>query len=218
MSEFTVRDRLSAMRPPQIEPPQFDTANAPEDPLDLFSEWLHSAADANVSQANAMTLSTASADGEPSARILLLKDVTEQGFWFASLADGPKGADLAANPRAALTMFWREQGRQVRVSGVVRPGPRGVSEGDFTSRHPLSRAQAIAGQQSEPLPAPEVVEQLVASAAQLLDADPEFVPPAWTAYVLEPSSVEFWQAIGRDQVRLRYLLAEGQWQHTLIWP
>lgn len=218
MSEMTPRDRLRAMRPPTVEPLEFDTAAAPEHPLDLFREWLDSAGEADVSQANAMTLSTSSAAGVPSARTLLLKDVTDAGFWFASLSDGPKGSDLAANPRAALTMFWREQGRQVRVSGTVRPGPRAVSEGDFTARHPVARAQAIAGRQSEPMPEAEVVDRLIASARELLDGDPDFVPSAWTAYVVEPHEVEFWQAVGRDQVRLRYRLVDEQWRHELIWP
>jgi pyridoxamine 5'-phosphate oxidase len=218
MSDSSFRDLLRSIRSPKAELPQFDTDAAPDDPIALFLEWTASAVDAGVSQLNAMTLSTATAAGVPSARTLLLKDVTADGFWFASLASAPKGEELAQNPHAALTLYWREQGRQVRVSGSVAPGPRAVSEQDFLARHPLARAQAIAGEQSTTLPGVEEVAGLVASASELIAVDPLFVPMDWTAYVLEPTSVEFWQASGHDQIRLRYMLSPGGWTRELLWP
>lgn len=218
MSDISFRDLLRSIRPPKAELPDFDTVAAPDDPIALFLEWTASAVDAGVSQLNAMTLSTATRGGVPSARTLLLKDVTEHGFWFASLASAPKGEELAQNPRAALTLYWREQGRQVRVSGPVEPGPRAVSEQDFLARHPLARAQAIAGEQSTALPGAEEVAGLVASASELIAVDPLFVPADWTAYVLEPISVEFWQASGHDQIRLRYTRTPSGWTHERLWP
>ena len=218
MSDIFFRDLLHSIRPPKAELPEFDTDAAPADPIALFLEWTASAVDAGVSQLNAMTLSTATRGGTPSARTLLLKDVTEQGFWFASLSTAPKGEELAQNPHAALTLYWREQGRQVRVSGSVKPGPRAVSEQDFLARHPLARAQAIAGEQSATLPGSEVVAGLVASASELISFDPLFVPADWTAYVLEPSSVEFWQASGHDQIRLRYTGSPDGWTRERLWP
>lgn len=218
MSDISFRDLLRSIRPPKAEMPDFDTDAAPADPVALFLEWTALAADAGVSQLNAVTLSTATVGGVPSARTLLLKDVTEEGFWFASLSSAPKGQDLAQNPLAALTLYWREQGRQVRVSGSVAPGPRAISEQDFLARHPLARAQAIAGEQSTTLPGAEEAAALVASASELIEADPLFVPADWTAYVLEPTSVEFWQASGRDQIRLRYTRSPGGWTHERLWP
>ena len=218
MSDISFRDLLRSIRSPKAELPDFDTAAAPADPIALFLEWTSSAVDAGVSQPAAMTLSTATRGGVPSARTLLLKDVTEEGFWFESLASAPKGEELAQNPRAALTLYWREQGRQVRVSGSVKPGPRAVSEQDFLARHPLARAQAIAGEQSTTLPGAKETAALVASASEQIEPDPLFVPADWTAYVLEPTSVEFWQASGHDQIRLRYTRSPGGWTHERLWP
>ncbi|MBC7723353.1 MAG: pyridoxal 5'-phosphate synthase [Burkholderiaceae bacterium] len=218
MTAQSTRDHLRTVRPPKIEPLAFDLDAAPADPLDLFRDWLETAIDGNVAQANAMTLSTATSAGRPSARTLLLKDVTADGFWFASLSDGPKGTDLAENPAAALTFFWPEQGRQVRVTGTARPGPRATSEQDFLARHPLARAQAIAGNQSERMPPEAVVADLVATAQKLLDSDPDFVPETWTAYVVTPEGIEFWQAVGHDQVRLGYRLEGRRWVSERLWP
>ena len=225
MSDENLRDRLRAVRTPQTELPVFDTTAAPADPLTLFGQWLDAAVEAGVQQLNAVTLSTASASGVPSARTLLLKDVTDEGFWFATLTSGPKGADLRENPRAALTLYWREQGRQVRVYGEVRPGPREVSEQDFLARHPVARAQAIAGEQSQPMPGTEQVAGLLASARELILIDPQFVPETWSAFVIEPQTVEFWQAAaGNEQVRLRYRremagpISASGWARELLWP
>jgi len=218
MSVPSFRDRLRGIRPADLEMPVFDTDAVPADPIGLFLEWVDSAVDAAVSQPNAMTLSTATPGGVPSARTLLLKDVTDDGFWFASLSSAPKGEELAQNPHAALTLYWREQGRQVRVSGSVKPGPRAVSEQDFLARHPLARAQAIAGEQSATLPEGDEAAALVASASELIEADPLFVPADWTAYVLEPTSVEFWQAAGHDQIRLRYARVAEGWRRERLWP
>jgi pyridoxamine 5'-phosphate oxidase len=109
----------------------------------------------------------------------------------------------------------------VRVSGEVGQGPREVSEQDFLARHPVARALAIAGDQSSSMPDARAVEGLLASARELMLADPEFVPESWSAYVVVPESVEFWQAAaGRNQVRLRYRrgAAGDSWERDLIWP
>lgn len=215
-SSLSLRDRLRALPVFPGELPRFDTDAAPADPLDLLVEWLESAIEAGVSQPHAMSIATASASGVPSNRTLLLKDVTDGAVWFASLSSGPKGADLADNPLAALVLYWREQGRQIRLVGAVEPGPREVSERDFLQRHPSARARAIAGRQSQPIEEPD--EGLTAATA-LMAADPKHVPDAWTAYRLIPNSVEFWQAEReRDQVRLRYLRDGSKWHKQLLWP
>ena len=210
MTNPSMRDRLRAIRPPANELAPFDTEAAASNPLELFEQWLESAIAGDVSQPTAMTLSTASADGAPSARTLLLKDLTAEGFWFASLTTGPKGVDLATNPRAALTFYWREHGRQVRVVGTVREGPRAVSERDFLARHPTARARAIAGDQSTPLPDAETVHAKMDAARHLLTQTPDFVPESWAALVVEPEVVEFWQAAdGHEESRLRYRSTGG---------
>ncbi|HEY5321061.1 MAG TPA: pyridoxal 5'-phosphate synthase [Galbitalea sp.] len=212
----SLRDRLRALPVFPGELPRFDTDAAPADPLGLLVEWLEFALEAGVAQPHAMSIATASCGGGPSNRILLLKDVDAGAVWFASLSTGPKGADLADNPRAALVLYWREQGRQVRITGAVERGPRDVSERDFLQRSPSARARAIAGRQSEPV---EDFEAHLAPARELVAAHPEHVPDAWTAYRVIPDSVEFWQAEReRDQVRLRYLRVRGEWDKQLLWP
>jgi len=217
MTERSLRERLRAIRVFVADPPAFAADAAPPAPLPLLVDWLETAIDAGVLQPHAMVLATADGRGVPAARTLLLKDVDERGLWFASLADSPKGRDLEANPEAAVVLYWREQGRQVRVTGAVRPGPATVSTADFLARHPVARAGAIAGRQSEPLPDDAV--QHIEAAARLVAEHPDTVAESWTAWVLEPRSVEFWQATpDRDQLRLRYDLLDGVWSHTRLWP
>jgi len=218
--EPTLRQRIRAIKvfPPDL--PRFDTDAAPADPLELLVSWLVEAIDGGVAQPHAMVLATASASGVPSARTLLLKDVTSDGVWFASLSTGLKGHDLDENPRCALTLYWREQGRQIRISGSAAKGPRAVSEADFQSRHPRARAGAIAGKQSQPLPSDRSEEKAaIDTATALIEADPTFVPDDWNAYVVTPVTVEFWQAgPDRDETRLRYTASASGWDSQLIWP
>jgi len=167
-----------------------------------------------------MSIATVSAEGAPSTRTLLLKDVTPEGLWFATLSSSPKGRDLAHNPRAALLLYWREQGRQIRVVGDVEPGSRELARIDFLKRHPNARAIAAGGQQSEPLPATDAeYESAVSAARERIDADPEYVPDEWQAYLVRPVEFEFWQAAReRDQLRLRYRRDGDGWVRDLLWP
>lgn len=166
-----------------------------------------------------MTIATANRAGEASARTLLLKDVTADGLWFATLSTSPKGRDLAENPHAALLLYWREQGRQIRVSGSVELGSRDLARADFLARHPNARAIAAGGQQSEPLPSDAEYDAAVAGARERIDADPEYVPGEWTAYLMRPIEFEFWQAAReRDQLRLRYRRTDDRWTRELLWP
>jgi pyridoxamine 5'-phosphate oxidase len=167
-------------------------------------------------QPQAMTLATSTADGHPSSRTILLKDVDATSLWFASLKSGPKGAELAENPEAALVLYWREQGRQIRVVGTVEEGPRKISEADFLKQRPASRALAIAGRQSEPI---ENYDAQLKPAQKKIAAHPDFVPLDWVAYRLTPWSVEFWQAERkREQIRLRYLRESSGWVKDHLWP
>lgn len=212
----SLRDRLRSLPVMSLATPDFDTDAAPGDPLELLADWLEAAIAAGVSAPHAMTLSTAAASGAVSARTLLLKDLTADGLWFATLATSPKGRDLVADPRCALVLYWREQSRQVRVEGVARPGPREVGRADFLARHPTARAGAIAGPTSQP-----IVDEPAARARALrtIGDDPEFVPEAWSAYVVEPTMIEFWQSTAdREQLRLRYRREDHGWTREKIWP
>jgi pyridoxamine 5'-phosphate oxidase len=226
MADESLRDLLRSLPVFGDDVPEFHPQAAPADPLELLVEWLRKAIDAGVSQPHAMVLATADADGNPSARTLLLKDVTPStadrpgAVWFASLSNSPKGRDLEANPRAALVLYWREQGRQVRISGSVSHGDREVSERDFLARHPAARATVLAGRQSEPMPPTGELEQEMASAREFVAVNPNFVPETWHSYLVRPRTVEFWQsAPRREQRRLRYSATSGGgWQRDMLWP
>jgi pyridoxamine 5'-phosphate oxidase len=212
----TLRDRLRGLPVFPRELPRFDTDAAPGEPLSLLVEWLEAAIEAEVLQPHAMSLATATASGVPSNRTLLLKDVDAEAAWFASLSTGPKGADLAANPLAALALYWREQGRQIRIVGRVEQGPRDVSAADFLQRGAPARARAIAGRQSEPV---DDFDAHLAPALAKVEAEPSFAPDSWVAYRVIPESVEFWQAEReRDQVRLRYERDGDGWRRDILWP
>jgi pyridoxamine 5'-phosphate oxidase len=192
--------------------PTFDPSSVPSQPLDLFASWLHSAVSAGVPQPNAMVLSTVDDLGQPDARIVILRAVDASGWWFASTAVGPKGAQLAATPWAALTCYWPQQGRQIRARGSVRA----VSgESDFLARSPAGRAEAVvAARQSQPLAS---LDELGAALATAEESDQ--VPEGWTRYQVRPTEVQFFQiAASRQHVRVRYDLADDTWSHTLIWP
>jgi pyridoxamine 5'-phosphate oxidase len=211
----SLRDRLRQVPTVDAVFPYFDTDAAPTEPIALLVEWIEAAIDGGVLQPLAMTLATATPEGQPAARTLILKDVDDGALWFASLNSGPKGHELARNPRAALVFYWREQGRQIRVVGRVEEGPRDVSEQDFLQRKPGPRARAIAGRQSE---AVEDIDAHLKPALETLERDPDFVPDAWVAYRLDPDSIEFWQAEReRDQVRLRYLRSGDGWSRDILW-
>ena len=219
MSENPPAAGIRTSRTAHPDLPIFDPDAAPASPITLVEEWLAFAIEAGVSQPRVMTLATASAAGIPSARSLLLQHVTPEGFWFSSLGDTPKGRELAENPCAALTLYWREHGRQVRVSGAVAVGPREIADGDFRARHPNARARAIAGEQSEALPAAAVVTQRTNAAREQLEGEPDFVPLDWNCYVVAPDLVEFWQAAaGHEELRVRYLRDGAGWAKERLWP
>jgi pyridoxamine 5'-phosphate oxidase len=214
--EASLRDRLRQLPTMKAEFPHFDTDATPDEPIALLVDWLEAAIAAGVVQPHAMSIATATVDGHPSNRTLLLKDVDATDVWFSSLSSGPKGLELAENPEAALVLYWREQGRQIRLVGTVVAGPRAVSERDFLQRQPGARARAIAGRQSEPV---EDFDAHLRSALQKVETSPDFVPADWVAYRLTPWSVEFWQAEReREQVRLRYLRESRGWVKDVLWP
>ena len=220
-----LRNRLSALRMPASDAPTFAIDEAPDEPFELFTEWFLRAIDGNVAAPHAMTLATATPDDGPSARTVLLRDVagrsdTETGwFAFASTSDSPKGGDLEHEPRAALVFHWREQHRQIRITGLVTPAPREVSERDFLARPAASRAGIVAGRQSDPLPEADTRERLQAGARELLAVNPQFVPPSWTVYRLVPRAIEFWQGQpGTAQQRLRYRIDAETWLREPLWP
>lgn len=178
------------------ELPVFDPGAAPPDPAALFTEWLLGAVAAGVPEPHAMTLSTVDRQGNPSARVLILKGLDANGWKFAVHDESPKGRELAARRSAALTFYWPLQARQVRVRGPVAGESAEQSAADFLARSPAARAEALLGRQSSPLQDLAERDEATRKSLEQVDREPGLVPPEWTLYALRPESVEFWQGDG----------------------
>lgn len=220
-ADFTgLREMLRSQRAFPDQLPDFDPQAAPADPVTLFLRWLEAAIQAGVPAPHTMTLATADDRGQPSSRVLLCKDVDGGGRWhFASSAASGKGRDLAVNPGAALSFWWPQQGRQIRVRGAAVPAGARVSAADFLARSPASRAEGLVGHQSEPLGDLAELDRAFRAAHARVLADPELVAPAWTLYTLTAEQAEFWQGDPeRRHVRLRYTRTGSDWSRQLLWP
>lgn len=190
------------------------------DPIEQFREWFSQALETDVHEPTAMTLATASPDGRPSARMVLLKGIEPEGFVFYTDYRSRKARELEANPHAALVFFWPELERQVRVTGVVRRVTAAESEAYFRSRPPGSRIAAWASRQSEVLQSRAELEDRIREMRERF-ADGEIpLPPHWGGYRLEPETIEFWQ--GRESRlhdRIRYSrLSDGGWRTERLSP
>jgi pyridoxamine 5'-phosphate oxidase len=219
MSSPTMRELLRGLEVFAGELPGFDPGAAPDDPVELFTDWLLHAIGAEVPEPHAMTLSTADGDGEPSARVLILKDVSPRGWQFASHSGSRKGLDLAQHPYAAMTFYWPARARQVRVRGRVSPASPADSAADFLAHGATARAEALLGQQSRPLTDLPAREAAVKESLAAIDRDPGLVAPGWTLYNLRAEQAEFWQGDrDRNHTRLNYRRVDGAWEKELLWP
>lgn len=203
--------------------PHLDPAAVPDAPGPLFARWMDEALSGAVPEPQVMTLSTATADGMPSARVLILRGIDTAGcaYDFASDSRSRKSRDLAANPRAALTWYWPAQGRQIRMAGPVTVLGPGATARDFLGRGEHARAAAFAGLVSAPLSGPAEYDEALRAAREQVAAEPDRVPATHTVYRLRAAEAEFWQADpARFHVRVRYerqAAGEG-WTRTLLWP
>ena len=214
-----LRGKLRGLRVFDEDLPAFDPNASPEEPVDLFLTWLSEAIDAGVRGPHAMTLSTVDAYGHPDSRVLILKDVQNGRWVFATSSESRKGRQLAATWTGALTFWWPEVARQVRVRGRVGDAGREAAERDFRERPPDSRAESLPGKQSRPLGDPAELVAANDQAKAHVEAEPAFVPDHWTVYELIPDEVEFWQGrADRRHVRLRYEFSGGAWTRKMLWP
>ncbi len=196
-----------------------DIADVDPDPVAEFGKWLEQALRAEILEPHAMTLATASADGVPSARIVLLRGYDAAGFTFFTDYRSRKGRELADNPRAALVFYWPDLERQVRILGTVRKVSRDESEAYFSSRPHGSRIGAWASHQSAVLGSRQALEDAVREMlSQHPDADVP-LPEHWGGYRVVPAEFEFWQ--GRESRlhdRLRYRRSGHTWRVDRLSP
>ena len=162
-------------------------------PIDQFTRWWDDALNSEIDEVNAMTLATVTAEGFPSARIVLLKGYTEDGFVFFTNYESHKGKELAQNPRACLVFFWKVLERQVRIEGNVEKISAEESESYFQSRPIGSRIGAWASPQSTVISGREVIENNVVELEKKYANTPIPRPEHWGGYIVKPVNIEFWQ-------------------------
>ena len=189
-------------------------------PMHQFKRWWDDAQSRGYPDSDAVTLATATRDGIPSARMVLLKDHDDRGLVFFTNYESQKARELTDNPRACIVLFWAQQHRQIRVIGTVAKASRDESEAYFRTRPRGSQIGAWASQQSKVLESRATLEAQVAHLEKTYEGQDVPIPPHWGGFRLTPTSVEFWQ--GRDSRlhdRLRYTRrADGSWRIERLSP
>ena len=189
------------------------------DPFRQFAAWFAGAVAAGVHEPEAMTLATASSDGAPSARMVLLRGHGPDGFVFFTNYESRKAGELDANPCAALVLHWAPLGRQIRIEGAIARTADAESDAYFASRHRGSQIAAWASAQSRPIPSRAALDAEVAQVAARYADGPVPRPPNWGGYRLTPAQFEFWQhAENRLHDRFRYLPAAPGWHIVRLAP
>jgi pyridoxamine 5'-phosphate oxidase len=181
-------------------------------PFVQFDDWFQQALNARLPEPNAMSLATATQDGKPSTRMVLLKLYDERGFVFFTNYEGRKSVELLQNPYAALLFYWAELERQVRIEGSVEKTSRKESEEYFATRPFESKLGAWASKQSSVIPGRGVLEQKTADLRTKYNNEEVPIPPAWGGFRVQPRVFEFWQGRpDRLHDRVRYTLEGGVW-------
>ncbi len=190
------------------------------DPIAQFEAWFEQARAANLLEPNAMTLATSTKVGEPSARIVLLKGVSDDGFVFYTSYESQKGSELEENPRAALLFYWGPLERQVRITGAVKRVPREESEAYFASRPKGHRLGAWVSNQSSVIAGREVLAARMQELEERYGTESIPLPPYWGGYRVEPDAIEFWQGRpNRLHDRIRYRRqARNDWTMERLAP
>ncbi|MFT7534805.1 MAG: pyridoxamine 5'-phosphate oxidase [Hyphomicrobiaceae bacterium] len=195
-------------------------SDLPADPVELLRQWLDCAKAADVRDANAMSLATCDAEGQPHCRLVLLKQLDAHGLGFFTNKSGRKGDQIRANARAAATFWWvTPHARQIRVEGSIRELPEADAQAYFASRSRLSQLCSAASPQSRVVKDRAELEGLVTALADRVGEGAVPRPAHWGGYALLPERVEFWQERpGRLHDRFQYSLTAGAWRIDRLAP
>lgn len=193
-------------------------SNIEMNPFELFSKWFDQAVEAKIIEPNAMTIATATKEGIPSARVVLLKGFDETGFVFYTNYHSRKGKELNDNPFAAILFWWREFERQIRIEGKIEKISRKESEEYFNQRPLKSRYGTLASEQSEIIENREVLEKRFTDLEKQYGANPP-TPENWGGYKLIPAKFEFWQGrTSRLHDRICYHKENNNWKIFRLQP
>ena len=190
------------------------------DPIKQFNTWWQDALEAKIPEVNAMTVATASSDGMPSARTILLKGFSEKGFVFFTNYNSYKGQQIAENPKACLVFFWRELERQVRITGLIEKTSAEENDSYFQSRPKASQVSAIASPQSQVIENRQWLDDRYKKLLEQLDQTHIQRPEHWGGFIVKPVIIEFWQGRpGRLHDRIQYtILEDGNWKMERLAP
>lgn len=195
-----------------------DQKSMQANPLDQFRSWMNPVLEHYGIEANAMTLSTVNADGQPNARIVLLKELDEEGFVFYTNYESRKAFEMNLNERVCLSFFWPDFERQVRIWGEAETTTREESEAYFKTRPLESQWGAWASRQSKPVGNRQALEKAFEEAKEKYGEDVP-LPPFWGGYRVIPDRIEFWQGRpSRLHDRIEYVLDEGSWHKQRLSP
>ncbi|WP_079505027.1 pyridoxine/pyridoxamine 5'-phosphate oxidase [Mesobacillus jeotgali] len=198
--------------------PTFNVENTAAHPYELFLEWFQVAIANGVHEPHSMTLSTTDPNGYPDARVLIIKDVDQHGWYFASSSESEKGKQIEQNPNVAMTFYWPEIGRQVRIRGKAVKMAKEDCAQDFLKRGTVARAIALLGKQSTIMNRQQDADEALRNQMAILREHPDLVYPSWTLYRTVPEEVEFWQAQeDRNHIRLKYFFEKDHWSKHLLW-
>lgn len=188
-------------------------------PVLQFEKWFKEAVNAKVNEPNAMAVSTVSGDGQPSSRIVLLRNFDENGFVFYTNYSSKKGEEISGNPKAALLFFWPELERQVRIEGSLLKQSSADSDIYFNTRPRTSKLGAWSSPQSKSIPGRKFLDTSYAEFEKKFPGEEVPRPENWGGYVLKPNRVEFWQGRpSRLHDRILYSQKDGNWQIERLAP